>query len=105
MLRQLEITESTWNRWRSSYRGMKAADVRELKDLRVESARLMMLLLRLSWTRFLVPGCPQDRLSECRIYLVDERSPSVALAAGQVRGCVVTRPGEVGLREAVLGEA
>ena len=29
VLRQLEITESTWNRWRSSYGGMKAAEVKE----------------------------------------------------------------------------
>ena len=37
VLRQLEITESTWNRWRSTYGGMKAADVKELKELRVET--------------------------------------------------------------------
>ena len=45
VLRALEITESTWNRWRSSYGGMKAADVRELKGLRVENARLKKLLV------------------------------------------------------------
>ena len=44
VLRQLEITESTWNRWRSAYGGMKAADVKELKELRVENARLKKLL-------------------------------------------------------------
>ena len=43
-LGSLEITESTWNRWRSTYGGMKAADVKELKELRVENARLKKLL-------------------------------------------------------------
>ena len=32
------------NRWRSSYGGMKAAEVKELKELRVENARLKKLL-------------------------------------------------------------
>lgn len=44
VLRELEITESTWNRWRSTYGGMKAADAKELKELRVENARLKKLL-------------------------------------------------------------
>ena len=44
VLRQMEITESTWNRWRSTYGGMKAADAKELKELRVENARLKKLL-------------------------------------------------------------
>jgi len=44
VLRHLEITESTWSRWRSAYGGMKAADVKELKELRVENTRLKKLL-------------------------------------------------------------
>ena len=40
VLRELEITESTWNRWRSTYGGMKAADVKRLKELEAENARL-----------------------------------------------------------------
>ena len=39
VLRQLEIAESTWNRWRSTDGGMKAADVKELKELRVARYR------------------------------------------------------------------
>ena len=38
VLRQLEITESTPNRWHSTYGCMKAADVKEFKELRVENA-------------------------------------------------------------------
>ena len=32
--RQLEITESTWHRWRNQYGGMKANDAKKLKDSR-----------------------------------------------------------------------
>jgi len=31
--RQLEITESTWHRWRNQYGGMKADDAKRLKEL------------------------------------------------------------------------
>ena len=44
VLRALEVTESTWNRWRSQYGGLKASDAKELKELRVENARLKKLL-------------------------------------------------------------
>ena len=44
VLRYLEITESTWHRWRRAYAGMNAADVRRLKELEVENARLKKLL-------------------------------------------------------------
>lgn len=44
VLRLLEIAESAWNRWRGICGGMKAADVKELKGLRVENARLKKLL-------------------------------------------------------------
>lgn len=44
VLRALEITESTWNRWRNQYGGMKANDARRLKELEAENARLKKLL-------------------------------------------------------------
>ena len=44
VLRQLEVTESTWNRWRNQYGGMKAAEVKRLKELEAENARLKRLL-------------------------------------------------------------
>jgi len=42
--RQLEITESTWHRWRNQYGGMKANDAKRLKELEKENARLKRLL-------------------------------------------------------------
>ncbi len=44
MLRHLEMAESTWNRWRSTYGGMKADAVKRLKELEAENARLKKLL-------------------------------------------------------------
>lgn len=32
MVRQLEISEATWHRWRAQYGGMKANDVKRLKE-------------------------------------------------------------------------
>ena len=44
VLRHLEITESTWHRWRRADAGMNAADVRRLKELEADNARLKELL-------------------------------------------------------------
>ena len=44
VLRHLEIAESTWNRWRSQYGGMKADAAKRLKELEAENARLKKLL-------------------------------------------------------------
>jgi transposase-like protein len=40
VVRHLEITESTWHRWRNQYGGMKANDAKELRELRRENQRL-----------------------------------------------------------------
>jgi putative transposase len=42
--RHLEITESTFHRWRNQYGGMKANDAKRLKELEGENARLKKLL-------------------------------------------------------------
>lgn len=44
VLRQLEVSESTWNRWRAQYGGMKANEARRLKELEIENRRLKQLL-------------------------------------------------------------
>ena len=44
VLRHLEIAESTWNRWRSQYGGMKADEAERLRQLETENARLKKLL-------------------------------------------------------------
>ena len=44
MLRHLEVSESSWNRWRSQYGGMKANEAKRLRELESENARLKKLL-------------------------------------------------------------
>ncbi len=38
VLRHLEISEATWNRWRNQYGGMKAEEVKRLKELEKENS-------------------------------------------------------------------
>ena len=40
----LEISEATYHRWRAQYGGLKADDVRRLKDLAAENARLKRIV-------------------------------------------------------------
>ena len=44
VVRHLEIAESTWNRWRSQYGGLKADEAKRLRQLESENARLKKLL-------------------------------------------------------------
>lgn len=44
VIRQLEISEGTWHRWRNRYGGMKASDAKRLKELEGENAKLKKLL-------------------------------------------------------------
>ena len=44
VVRHLEITESTWHRWRNQYGGMKADDVKRLKELERENSRLKRIV-------------------------------------------------------------
>ena len=44
VLRTLEISEATWNRWRVQYGGMKATQAKRLKELEAENARLKRLV-------------------------------------------------------------
>jgi putative transposase len=42
--RLLEVSDATYHRWRSQYGGMKADDVKRLKELEVETARLKRIV-------------------------------------------------------------
>ena len=44
VLRTLEISEATWNRWRGQYSGMKASEAKRLRELEAENARLKKLV-------------------------------------------------------------
>jgi putative transposase len=40
----LEISEATYHRWRAQYGGLKADDVKRLKELETENARLKRIV-------------------------------------------------------------
>jgi transposase-like protein len=42
--RSLEITDSTFHRWRNQFGGMKADDAKRLKELEKENARLKRIV-------------------------------------------------------------
>src|SRR6202451_2383879 len=42
--KQLEVSEATYHRWRARYGGMKADDVKRLKELESENARLKRIV-------------------------------------------------------------
>ena len=44
VLRVLEISEATWNRWRARYGGMSASEAKPLRELEAENARLKKLV-------------------------------------------------------------
>ena len=44
VLRLLEVSESSWNRWRAQCGGMKANGAKRLRELESENARLKKLL-------------------------------------------------------------
>ena len=44
VLKHLEIAEATYHRWRNQYGGMKADDVKRLKELEAENQRLKRIV-------------------------------------------------------------
>ncbi len=58
--RHLEITESTWHRWKTQYGGMKADDAKRLKELEKENQRLKRIVadqaLDIDMLKFLSEG-------------------------------------------------
>ena len=41
---KLEITESTWQRWKKQYGGMKSDEAKRLRDLEIENQKLKEML-------------------------------------------------------------
>ena len=48
MLRDLEVSESTYQRWRNQYGGMKSEEAKRLKQLEDDNKRLKELVADLS---------------------------------------------------------
>jgi putative transposase len=44
VLKQLEVSEATYHRWRNQFGGMKADDVKRLKELEAENQKLKRIV-------------------------------------------------------------
>lgn len=44
VIKQLEVSEQTYYRWRNQFGGMKAEDVKRLKELEAENSRLKRIV-------------------------------------------------------------
>ena len=44
VLRHLEVSDSSWHRWRAQYGGMKSDEVKRLRGLERENARLKKIV-------------------------------------------------------------
>jgi transposase-like protein len=44
VLRHLEVSDSSWHRWRAQYGGMKSDEVKRLRELERENARLKKIV-------------------------------------------------------------
>jgi transposase-like protein len=62
-IRQIGVTEVTYCRWRSEYGGLKSDQVKRLKELEMENARLRRAI-RLSWPHSLI----EDGWGATRVY-------------------------------------
>jgi putative transposase len=60
ILRALEISEATWNRWRSQYGGMKASAAKRLRELEAENTRLKRLVATRRWTSTCSRSWPRE---------------------------------------------
>ena len=63
VLRHLEIAESTWNRWRSQYGGMKVTEAKRLRELEAENARLKKLLAEAELDKAMLKELAEGSLS------------------------------------------
>ena len=48
LCREMEVSKATFYKWKSKYGGMEASDVRRLKELEEENARLKRMYANLS---------------------------------------------------------
>ena len=71
VVRHLEITESTWHRWRNQYGGMKVDDAKRLKELERENSRLKKIVadqaLDIDMLKELNRDAPIDQVEVVRV--------------------------------------
>ncbi len=60
VLRHLEVSESSWNRWRAQYGAMKANEAKRLRELEAENARLKKLLAEAELDKAMLKELAED---------------------------------------------
>ncbi len=60
VLRHLEVSEATWNRWRAQYGGMKADGAKRLRELESENGRLKKLLAEAELDKAMLKELAED---------------------------------------------
>ena len=70
VLRHLEVSESSWHRWRAQYGGMKSDEVKRLRELERENARLKKIVadksLEIDMLKELAADAPIDQVDVVR---------------------------------------
>lgn len=61
LIRQVGISEQTFYRWKKQYAGMRSDQIRELKQLQEESARLKKLVAELSLDKAILQDAASKR--------------------------------------------
>jgi putative transposase len=64
VLRYLEVSESSWARWRAQYGGMRADEAKRLKELERENARLKKLLAEAELEKAMLKELAEGNFSE-----------------------------------------
>ena len=67
VLRHLEVSEATWNRWRNQYGGMKADEARRLRELERENARLKKLVANKELEIDMLKELAEDAPIDCQV--------------------------------------
>jgi Transposase len=59
------VSESSWNRWRNQYGGMKANEAKRLRELESENARLKKLLAEAELDKAMLKELSEDAGVKC----------------------------------------
>ena len=88
--RKLGIAEQTFYRWKKQYGGLEASEVRELKPLREENARLKRLIADLSLDKVMLQEVASKKMVSASQRRSAVRHLQRRYSVSERRGCEVT---------------
>ncbi len=98
VLRHLEVSESSWARWRAQYGGMKADEAKRLKELERENARLKKLLAEAELEKAMLKELAEGNFKPRSV--AGERSAACRNASGSPNGSRAMSRANTGRRNA-----